>query len=371
MSPSKETKKKIKSRAKAKAKSKKSQEPKEPIEGSGVEASGEDMLPKVNEAESLKVQEDSALVGSVQEGNESQNEGEEVIDDTPALEKAELRLVVESLLFAANKSLTLTEMAKLIGSKVEPIEIKAVVDELIEFYQDRGMVITRVSGGFQFRTHEKSSFWVQKLIAGKPVKLSRAQVETLAIVAYRQPVTRPDIDEIRGVDSGGTLRVLLERNLVRILGKKEEPGRPLLYGTSNQFLEFFNLSELNDLPTLREFHELTDESVTEAKRRGVDLKGAKSIDEVPSPEVPSLSDEFVESEEGLGLDMSPESVSDNSEDTELDALEPLNASDAPQEESLSVEAAGKDSEKTSEEQTDSVVLEDESSDEIEVQPQLS
>ena len=90
--------------------------------------------------------------------------------------------------------------------------------------------------------------------------MSRAQLETLAIVAYRQPVTRPEVDEVRGVDSGAALKSLLERNLVRILGKKDEPGRPMIYGTTPQFLEFFGLRALNELPTLREFTELTDDS---------------------------------------------------------------------------------------------------------------
>ena len=330
--------------------------------------------------------------------NSQQNAGEEeAVDASPELGKDELRLVVESLLFAADKSLSLTEMAKLVGSKVEPIEIKAVVDELIEFYQDRGMVLHKVSGGFQFRTHEKSSFWVQKLIAGKPVRLSRAQVETLAIVAYRQPVTRPDIDEIRGVDSGGTLRVLLERNLVRILGKKEEPGRPLLYGTSSQFLDFFNLSELKDLPTLREFHELTDESVSEAKRRGVDLKGAKSLEEVPSPEAqeqPSEEGELVGQEGAEGEQMmaaedaaesdSSESVSsehvseplpENTEGEEVEAEVVFEASDEaegePQDEPIEAKPEEEVSEDSSGPNADSVVLDDESGDENDSQPVLS
>ena len=122
-----------------------------------------------------------------------------------------------------------------------------------------------MAGGFQFRTHPDNSEYVQRLVVGRPVRLSRAQLETLAIVAYRQPVTRPEIDDIRGVDSGSTLKVLLDRSLIRVLGKKEEPGRPLLYGTSKEFLEFFNLSELRDLPTLREFHELTEESLREVE----------------------------------------------------------------------------------------------------------
>jgi segregation and condensation protein B len=93
----------------------------------------------------------------------------------------------------------------------------------------------------------------------KPHRLTRAALETLAIVAYRQPVTRPEVEEIRGVDSGAVMKALLERRLLKILGKKEEPGRPILYGTTREFLEFFALKDLASLPTLREFHELSEE----------------------------------------------------------------------------------------------------------------
>src|SRR5690606_22265405 len=102
------------------------------------------------------------------------------------------------------------------------------------------------------------SIAVRGVTAKKPVRLTKAQLETLSIIAYRQPITRPEIDEIRGVDSGPVLRLLLERELIRVLGKKEEPGRPLLYGTATGFLTLFNLKSLADLPTLREFTELTE-----------------------------------------------------------------------------------------------------------------
>jgi segregation and condensation protein B len=111
-----------------------------------------------------------------------------------------------------------------------------------------------------FRTSPVFAPFVREQVARKPVKMSRAQIETLAIVAYRQPVTRPEVDDVRGVDSGAVLKSLLERELVRILGKKDEPGRPMLYGTTSAFLEFFGLKGLSDLPTLREFTELSDES---------------------------------------------------------------------------------------------------------------
>lgn len=179
---------------------------------------------------------------------------------------ATIKRVLESVLFAADKPLTLPRL-KQITKEQDGDLLKQALDELVGEYAHRGMVLHDVAGGYQFRTHPDSSEWVQQLVAGRPVRLSRAQLETLAIIAYRQPITRPEIDEIRGVDSGGTLKLLLDRSLVRVLGKKEEPGRPLLYGTTKEFLEFFNLHGLRDLPTLREYHELTEDSMREVEEK--------------------------------------------------------------------------------------------------------
>ena len=162
------------------------------------------------------------------------------------------------ILFAADKPLTLRQLGELVGQN-DLTELRAVLRCIEAEFAARGMQLHQVAGGFQFRTHPDNAGWVQKLLQQKPIRLSRALLETLAICSYRQPITRPEIDEIRGVDSGATLKTLMERQLVRILGKKEEPGRPLLYGTTKEFLEFFNLDDLRDLPTLREFHELSDE----------------------------------------------------------------------------------------------------------------
>jgi segregation and condensation protein B len=161
-------------------------------------------------------------------------------------------------------------------------------------------VLVEVAGGWVFRTGVEFAPFVRELTSQRPVRLTRAQVETLAIVAYRQPITRPEIDEIRGVDSGATLKLLLERDLVRILGKKDEPGRPILYGTTGAFLEFFGLRSLKDLPTLREFTELSEESrrVAEAELGEVLPEGRpperdRDTVEIPPPTEP---DEPVDAE---------------------------------------------------------------------------
>jgi segregation and condensation protein B len=185
---------------------------------------------------------------------------EDIPPDPGSADAASPRMqsIVESLLFAADKPLSLKQIGELLG-ETELARVRAAVAAVEQLHTARGFQLHQVAGGYQFRTNPENAQWVQKLLAQKPVRLSRAQLETLAICAYRQPITRPEIDEIRGVDSGGTLKTLMERALVRILGKKEEPGRPMLYGTTREFLEFFNLGDLKELPTLREFHELSEE----------------------------------------------------------------------------------------------------------------
>jgi segregation and condensation protein B len=191
---------------------------------------------------------------------EAEADGEPDPDAAPlTVEPGQMKSLIEALLFASDKPLSIARLKQLSKTK-DGAAIQAVVDELQTEFSERGIVLQEVSGGYLFRTHNAFSQWVQQLVQGRPVRLSRAQLETLALVAYRQPITRPEIDQIRGVDSGGTLKVLLDRSLVRILGKKEEPGRPILYGTTREFLDFFSLKDLRELPTLREYSELSEES---------------------------------------------------------------------------------------------------------------
>lgn len=194
----------------------------------------------------------------VEESDVVVEEGEEAIEQARALSRSHLRGLLEALVFASDKPMKSIELARLASAPVK--QARELLAELKGDYATRGIVLDEVAGGWLFRTSAQYAPFVRELSAERPVRLSRAQVETLAIVAYRQPVTRPEIDDIRGVDSGATLKLLLERDLVRILGKKDEPGRPLLYGTTTGFLEFFGLRSLKELPTLKEFTELSEES---------------------------------------------------------------------------------------------------------------
>jgi segregation and condensation protein B len=167
--------------------------------------------------------------------------------------------VIQSLLFVTDKPLSLDQLFESTG--IERSLIQKALEKLAGSLREgvSGVVLHEVAGGWQLRTDPGSAEYVRRFLRVRPQRLTRAAVETLAIIAYRQPVTRPEIDDIRGVDSGAVLKALLDRRLIKILGKKDEVGRPILYGTTREFLEFFALKDLSALPTLREFQELTQE----------------------------------------------------------------------------------------------------------------
>jgi segregation and condensation protein B len=168
----------------------------------------------------------------------------------------DLKNIIETLLFVADEPLAADRIKKLLVEP-EPAEIRAALDALQAEYEARrgGVYLTEVAGGFQLRTRPEYNGWVRRLVDPKPVRLSKAALETLAIIAYKQPIIRADVEHIRGVDCGGVLRQLLERKLVRVLGRREIPGRPLIYATTRKFLETFDLKDLKDLPTPKEIEE--------------------------------------------------------------------------------------------------------------------
>lgn len=188
------------------------------------------------------------------------------IEDAAAVPFDKLELVIESLLFVSNKALTLNDLKRLLREKDSRL-INEALESLQAKRANSGVRVASLAGGWTLRSHPEAAPWAGKLLEGKPVRLSRAMLETLAIVAYRQPVTRPEIDEIRGVDAGPVLKTLLDRELIRIIGKKEDVGRPLLYGTTPEFLRVFSLKDLSELPTLREFHELTAENAKKVEAK--------------------------------------------------------------------------------------------------------
>ncbi len=173
----------------------------------------------------------------------------------------ELKSIIESLLFVSDDPLSM-ERLKAILPEMEPSEIKTAITGLIADHETRGggFTLCEVAGGYQFRTNPAYRDWVARLVKPSIARLSKAALETLAIIAYRQPVMRTDIEHIRGVDSGGVLRMLMERKLIRVLGRKDIPGRPLIYATTKEFLELFGLKDLKDLPSLKEIESFSRRS---------------------------------------------------------------------------------------------------------------
>lgn len=171
----------------------------------------------------------------------------------------DIKRIVEALLFASDKPMTVKQLQQTFPELEQPeIEtLQKAVDEIVEDYASRPVALKKVASGYRFQVKPELSFWVGRLFEEKPPRYSRALLETLAIIAYRQPVTRGDIEDIRGVAvSSNIIRTLLEREWIRIIAHKEVPGRPALYGTTKQFLDYFDLSSLHELPTLQEIKEL-------------------------------------------------------------------------------------------------------------------
>jgi segregation and condensation protein B len=173
----------------------------------------------------------------------------------------ELKNILESLIFVSKDPLSILQMKKILP-EIDTKEIRQTLDDLVEEYKKnkRGFYLREIAGGYQFRSRPEYRQWISALIQPSPVRLSKAALETLSIIAYRQPIIRSDIEHVRGVDSGGILRMLMERKLIRALGRKDIPGRPLIYATTKQFLSLFDLKDLKDLPSLKEIEEFGKQS---------------------------------------------------------------------------------------------------------------
>jgi len=176
------------------------------------------------------------------------------------MEQQKLKPIIEALLCAADGPLTVNHLYDLFtGDLDQPVkdDIRKVLHELVDEYQAKGMEIKQVASGFRLQVNPDYSIWITRLFQQKPPRYSRALLETLALIAYRQPVTRGEIEAIRGVSvSSNMIKTLQEREWVKTLGHKDVPGRPSLYGTTSEFLDYFNLKNLNELPTLSELKDL-------------------------------------------------------------------------------------------------------------------
>ena len=172
------------------------------------------------------------------------------------MEREELKAVIENVLFAADQPVSVGQLQDLFAETTEKAVLKSTLDELVTEYQSRNFQLMEVAEGYQLMTRRDYSDWVRKFMKlDKTAKLSQPSLDTLAIIAYKQPLTKAEVEEIRGVDSSGVVRTLLEKKIVSPSGRKKVPGRPIMYRTTRKFLEYFGLMDLKDLPTLEDFKE--------------------------------------------------------------------------------------------------------------------
>jgi segregation and condensation protein B len=195
-----------------------------------------------------------------------------------------LKPILESILFVSEFPIRLETLVEMLPESTQDAILEDIHRIKTE-YEDssKGIELIEIAGGYQFRTKPIWAEWVNRLKKSKPVKLSQSALETLSIVAYRQPIIRPTIEEIRGVDSGWVLRSLMEKGLIKMMGRKDLPGRPIIYGTTKAFLELFNLNTLSDLPTLKEVQAPpSPEEVVEEEIQKVETEN------IPSQEIPPV-----------------------------------------------------------------------------------
>lgn len=172
------------------------------------------------------------------------------------MDRDELKPIIENLLLASDQPVSADLLYQTFLGRSNREDLQSILKELKEDYQSRNLQIVEVADGFQLCTRSEYSDWIRKLLKlDKSFKLSRAALDTLAIIAYKQPLTRAEVDEIRGVDSSGVVRTLLEKKIISPAGRKNVPGKPMMFRTTQKFLEYFGLRDLSEMPTLEDFNE--------------------------------------------------------------------------------------------------------------------
>jgi segregation and condensation protein B len=256
------------------------------------------------------------------------------------VDKTMLRKIVEGAILAAAQPMTVARILELFDEDVAPAkdEVLAVLHDIQADNAERGFELKEVASGWRFQVREETAPWVNRLWDEKPQKYSRALLETLALIAYRQPITRGDIEEIRGVAvSSHIMKTLMERDWVKVVGHRDVPGRPSLYATTRQFLDYFNLKNLEDLPSLSEIRDLDELNnvLNLGDEEGLGEKDDEVIPDVPAETIADLSvitdegintepEEFVDGEEAF-VDADDETVVDISEEVSPQAGTATNA----------------------------------------------
>ena len=196
------------------------------------------------------------------------------------MDRDELKPIIENLLLASDQPVSADLLYQTFLGRSSKEDLQAVLKELQEDYQSRNLHIVEVAEGFQLCTLPEYSDWIRKLLKlDKSFKLSRAGLDTLAIIAYKQPLTRAEVDEIRGVDSSGVVKTLLEKKIICPAGRKNVPGKPMMFRTTQKFLEYFGLRDLSEMPTLEDFNEELEGQVEPEQG---ELTFNNEVDDVPS-----------------------------------------------------------------------------------------
>jgi len=232
-----------------------------------------------------------------------------------------LKYIIESLLFVSDTPIMLKQIHYIMPD-VKMSHIRKAVETLSNEYNERGgsFYLSNVAGGIQLRTRPIYRDWIKRFIKSRPMRLSRAALEALAIVAYKQPVTRSEVDKIRGVDSGAIMRTLVENKLIRIIGRKEVPGRPMLYTTSRRFLEVFDLNDLKDLPAPDDI-EIDETEAMEQMDSNADNTEPENEKELPVPDNTITDNTITDDTEAI------KQMDNNAENTESDNKKALPAPD--------------------------------------------
>ncbi len=221
------------------------------------------------------------------------------------MEQEKLKAIVENILLASDQPVTSDDLQKTIMNGTEKATLQSLLEELQEEYRSRSLQIEVVAEGYQLSTRHEYSDWVRKFLKlDKTTKLSQPSLDTLSIIAYKQPLTKQEVEEVRGVDCGGVIKTLLDKKIIGPAGRKKVPGRPIMYRTTRKFLEYFGLKDLSDLPTLEDLQdELSGESDVSSQTE-MDFDNSlleqpeKEISNIPSdPSVSEDSTEITSSEE--------------------------------------------------------------------------
>ncbi len=246
------------------------------------------------------------------------------------MNEQQLRNIVEGALLAAGRSLNLDDLQALFEESVRPDKgaLKKAVDALREEYASRGIEIKETSSGFRIQVKQQYAEWVSRLWEERPTRYSRALLETLALVAYRQPITRAEIEDVRGVSvSTSIVRTLQERDWIRVVGHRDVPGRPAMYGTTKTFLDYFGLKSLDELPTLAELRDIDSINVElDLKEHGGEAERKETGDDSGMPVEVAMADEVDDA-----------GVTDESFEETPDELTNDEATDVPQEETANDE----------------------------------